>query len=175
MYCMPAQLADAKLAREVAQAATPERMRIPVDAAMDAVLRGTSTADIDPEDVAAAQAALTVIERALKSADALIDGYLRMRKPVAYRVPLAPVPEVVAVWAQWIARYLLHKERFGTEERTDPVVRDYKEAIRLLQEVRDGKFSLGEDDPLPPSSGGAPQFCGPERVFTASTLRDFGA
>jgi len=80
----------------------------------------------------------------------------------------------VSVWAQWIGRYLLHKERFGTEEKTDPVVRDYKEAIRLLQEVRDGKFSLGVEDPLAPPSSGAPAFCGPARVFSMDTLKDFG-
>lgn len=174
MYCTLIQLADAKLARELAQAATPERMRVPADVVMDAVLRDADTSNFDPEDVAAAQAARVVVERALKSAAGLIDGYLRMRKPVPYTVPLSPVPEVVAVWAQWIARYMLHKERFGTEERTDPVVRDYKEAIRLLQEVRDGKFSLGDEDPLPPASAGAPAFCGPEREFTMQTLRDFG-
>ena len=174
MYCTPTQLADAKLARELAQAATPERLRIPADVVMDAVLRGADTSALDPDEVAAAGAALVVIERALKSADALIDGYLRMRKPVPYTVPLAPVPEVVAVWAQWIARYLLHKERFGTEEKTDPVVRDYREAIRLLKEVRERQFSLGVDDPLPPASGGAPEFCGPERQFTTASLRDFG-
>lgn len=175
MYCTLVQLADAKLARELAQAATPERLRIPADEVMDAVLRGADTTAMDPDDVAAAQAAVVVIGRALDSADALIDGYLRMRKPVPYTVPLSPVPEVVSVWAQWIGRYLLHKERFGTEEKTDPVVRDYKEAIRLLQEVRDGKFSLGVEDPLPPPSSGAPAFCGPARVFSMDTLKDFGA
>ena len=40
MYCTLVQLADAKLARELAQAATPERLRIPADEVMDAVLRG---------------------------------------------------------------------------------------------------------------------------------------
>ena len=98
MYCTLVQLADAKLARELAQAATPERLRIPADEVMDAVLRGADTTAMDPDDVAAAQAAVVVIGRALDSADALIDGYLRMRKPVPYTVPLSPVPEVVSVW-----------------------------------------------------------------------------
>ncbi len=174
MYCTPTQLADAKLVRELAQAATPERMIIPADAVMDIVLRGQDTTGQDADQVAAAQAALVVVQNALANADGLIDGYLRLRKPRPYPVPLNPVPEIVEVWARWIARYLLHKDRYGTEEKSDPVVRDYREAIRLLELVRDGKFSLGLDDPLPPSSAGMPDFCGPARVFTTDTLKDFG-
>lgn len=174
MYCTLVQLADAKLARELAQAATPERMPIPADEVMDAVLRAGDTTGMDADQLAAAQAAAVVVQQALGSADALIDGYLRMRKPVAYTVPLSPVPEVVAVWARWIARYMLHKERYGTEEKTDPVVRDYREAVRLLEQVRDGKFSLGVEDQLPPASAGMPMMCGPARVFSMDTLKDFG-
>lgn len=174
MYCTPAQLADAKLARELAQAATPERMAIPSDAVMDRVLRGEDTSGDSVEEVASAQAALVVINEALRNADGVIDGYLCMRKPTAYAVPLNPVPEIVTVWARWIARYLLHKDRVNTEERTDPVVRDYRDAIKFLEQVRDGKFSLGIDDPLPPASGGAPQCAGEDRQFTMDSLRDFG-
>lgn len=174
MYCTPATLADAKLTRELAEVATPERMPIPTDAVMDAVLREGSTVGMDADEVAAAQAALVVILKALADAAGVIDGYLRVRKPVPYTVPLDPVPDIVQVWTRWIARYLLHKDRVNTEEKTDPVVRDYKEAIRFLEAIRDGKFALGANDPLPPPSGGAPMTCGPERVFTTETLKDFG-
>lgn len=174
MYCTPAQLADAKLARELAQVATPERMTIPADAVMERVLRGADTSADPAGEVISAQAALAVVEEALRNADGVIDGYLCMRKPTAYAVPMTPVPEIVTVWARWIARYLLHKDRVNTEERTDPVVRDYKDAIKFLEQVRDGKFSLGVDDPLPPASGGMPESCGPDRQFTMDSLRDFG-
>lgn len=174
MYCTPIHLANAKLARELAQAATPERMLIPADAVMDKVLRGADTTGEDAEQVTSALAALAVVEEALTNADGVIDGYLCMRKPTPYVVPLSPVPEIVTVWARWIARYLLHKDRVNTEERTDPVVRDYKDAIKFLEQVRDGKFSLGVDDPLSPPSSGAPAFCGPARVFSMDTLKDFG-
>lgn len=174
MYCTTTHLADARLTRELAQVATPERMPIPADAVMDAVLRGGDTSAMDPAVVAVAQDALVVIDTALGDADQVIDGYLRMRKPTPYTVPLNPVPGIVSVWARWIARYLLHKDRINTEERTDPIVRDYKQAIAFLEQVRDGKFSLGGDDPLPPASSGAPESCGADRQFTMDTLQDFG-
>lgn len=174
MYCTPDQLADAKLTRELAQVATPERARIVDDALMEAVLRGEDLSEFPPDQVVVAQDALLHIQKALLDADGVIDGYLRMRKPTPYTVPLNPVPSIVSVWARWIARYLLHKDRIDSREETDPVVRDYKCALKFLEQTRDGKFSLGVDDPLPPASGGAPQVCAPEREFTMHTLQDFG-
>lgn len=174
MYCTPLQLADAKLARELAQVATPERDAIVADALMEATLRGEDRSSFDAPDIAVADAALAHIEKALADADAVIDGYLRVRRPAPYVVPLDPVPEIVSVWARWIARYLLHKDRVSTSEAQDPVVRDYKEALKFLQLVAEGKFSLGADDPLPPAGHGAPEVCAPERQFTQETLRDYG-
>ena len=96
---------------------------------MDSVLRGADTSSADPAQVASAQAALVVIEKALNDAGSVIDGYLRLRKPTPYVVPLSPVPDIVQVWSRWIARYLLHKDRVNTREDTDPVVRDYKDCL----------------------------------------------
>ncbi len=174
MYCTPSHLADAKLARELAQVATPERYQIVADDLMDATLRGADRSAWLPDDVLVADEALAVITSALLDAEGVINGYLVMRKPVAYVVPLNPVPGIVATWARWIARYLLHKDRVNTQERTDPVVRDYQQAIRFLELTRDGKFSLGVDDPLPPPSGGSVEWQADERQFTSSTLRDYG-
>lgn len=174
MYCTPAQLADAKLTRELAQVATPERARVLDDALMEAVLRGEDLSGFDPAAVEVASDALVHIEKALTDADGVINGYLQLRKPQPYPVPLDPVPGIVSVWARWIARYLLHKDRVNTREQTDPIVRDYEQALKFLALTRDGKFSLGPDDPLPPASAGAPQTCAPPREFTMDTLRDFG-
>ena len=44
-----------------------------------------------------------------------------------------------------------------TDERTDPIVRDYRDAIRLLQETAQEKFHLGIDDPTT-SPGSAGEF-----------------
>ncbi|MGH8039905.1 MAG: gp436 family protein [Stenotrophomonas sp.] len=174
MYCTPTHLAAAKLARELAQVATPERHRIVADDLMEATLRSEDRSQFDPDDILVADEALAVIATALVDADGVIDGYLVMRKPVAYKVPLNPVPGIVSTWARWIARYLLHKDRVNTQERTDPVVRDYQQAIEFLELTRDGKFSLGMDDPLPPAGGGSPEWCAPDRQFSGHTLRDYG-
>lgn len=174
MYCTAAQLVAAKLTRELAQVATPERYPIVSDALMEATLLGGDRSGFAPEDVAIADEVLSVIEMALESASRLIDGYLVMRKPTPYTVPLDPVPSIVATWTRWIARYLLHKDRVNTEERTDPVVRDYKEALKFLELTRDGKFSLGAGDPLPPPSSGGVAIDAGERQFTMDSLRDFG-
>jgi len=175
-YCTFIQLADQGLTHELAEVATPERHVVPDDMLMESALRGQPLDAFDPADVTAAEAALETIMQALTNADALIDGFLRMRKPVPYLTPLpAPVPGIVSVWARSIARYLLHKDRAGTAEGTDPIVRDYRDALNLLGQVRDGKFSLGADDPLAPPSAGRPRVAAPPREFTRQTLRDFGA
>jgi len=174
MYCTPSQLADAKLSRELAQVATPDSAPVLDDALMEATLRGTDRSAFEAGAVELADAALVHIEQALNNADGVINGYLRSRKPAPYVVPLDPVPEIVSVWARWIARYMLHKDRAGTTDQVDPIVRDYREALKFLQLVADNKFSLGADDPLPPAGAGTPQVCAPERVFTQDTLRDYG-
>ena len=174
MYCTLAQLVESKLTRELAQVATPERYPVVADALLEATLLEGDRTAFDPADTAVADEALAVIIAALVSADEVIDGYLVMRKPTAYVVPLNPVPGIVSTWSRWIARYLLHKDRVSTEERSDPVVRDYRNALKFLEQVRDGKFSLGATDPLPAPSSGAPEFIAPERQFTMDTLRGYG-
>lgn len=173
MYCTPVQLADAGLVRELAECATPKRFAVVADELFEATLRGEDRSSFDSAEVLIADEALTHVLSALSDATGVIDGYLSLRKPVAYPLPLAPVPGIVVTWARWIARYLLNQDRVGTQEQTDPVVRDYKQAIRFLELTRDGKFSLGASDPLAPASSGSPAVSGPERVFTHETLRDF--
>ena len=50
--------------------------------------------------------------------------------------------------------------------------------IRLVRPLaraswKDGKFSLGANDPVAPTGGGSPQHCAPPRVFDQRTLHDF--
>ncbi|AMV00328.1 gp436 family protein [Xanthomonas citri] len=173
-YCTLALLSAAKLARELAEVATPERYRVIDEALMDATLLGGDRSAYSADDIAIADLAALHVQGALDEADGVINGYLRMRKPLPYTVPLATAPRIVTTWARWIARYLLHKDRVNTQESTDPVVRDYKEALKFLALVRDGQFSLGAGDPLDPPSGGSPEICAPPREFTMGSLRDFG-
>ena len=125
-------LADAPGARELAEVATPEHEHVCDADKLDHLLRG---GDWDTADVAQAQAwnraedALRVIAAAQTSADALIDGYLAKK---GYRLPLDPCPSLVSQWARSIVRYLLHKDRRTLDDR-DPICRNYRDALRLLQ------------------------------------------
>lgn len=172
MYCTAASLADAGLTRELSQLATPRAYAPVADDLMDATLRGGDRSGFDPADVAIADLALATINAALRDADAVIDGYLAMRKPTPYTLPLNPVPGIVTVWARQIGRYLLSRDRV-TAEATDPVVRDYRDALRFLAFTRDGQFALGAEDPLPAATPGMPEYSAPTRVFDASTLADY--
>lgn len=179
MYCTPEQLADANLAEELAQVCTPLGLPQISAALMEATLRGTDRTGTSSEDLASADAALRTIETALNNAGSFIDGYLRSRTrngaPAPYTVPLHPVPDQVQVWALWIGRYLVHKN-LNSGSADSQIVRDYKEAVRFLEMVQAGKFSLGGDDPLPPAAGGVPPQVEPGcRTFTRESLRDFAA
>lgn len=142
MYVTPEQLAERPGARELAQLATRERDAIVPDALMDATLRGTDRSAWTPPQIASADDALVRIQEAIAEADGIIDGFLARR----YTLPLVTVPGVVTAWSRAITRYLLHKDRVAAEN-DDPIVRDYRDALKLLQLTADGKFSLGANDP----------------------------
>jgi len=157
MYVTTVQLAERPGALELSQVASSESADV-VDAdLLDAALRGTPNSE--------SADALARILDAVSEADALIDGYLAKRN---YTLPLSPVPGLVSAWSRAIARYLLHKNRIS-DEKTDPIARDYRDALRLLQQVVDGKFSLGIADPAV-ATGGMPDFVAPDRVFTRDSL-----
>ena len=161
MYVTPAQLADRPGARELAQVATPEASAIVADDLMDATLRGKDRSVWPPDQVAVADAALARIQQAIDDAGALIDSFLGGR----YTLPLASVPSVLVTWARAISRYYLHQDRLSSEQ-DDPIVRDYRDTLKLLQLVAAGKLTLGVGDPAqadPP--GGDVQFVPGRKVF----------
>lgn len=153
MYITTAQLADRPGATELAQVASPERSAIVDATLMDAVLRGTDTSAYLPADVAVANEALATINDAIDAADGLIEGFLAKR---GYALPLSPVPPVVVVWARALTRYTLHKDRI-TDPKTDPIGRDYQDALKLLQLTANGQFSLGITDTTVVPGIGLPQ------------------
>ena len=176
-------LADAPGARELAEVATPEHEQVCDADKLDHLLRG---GDWDTADVAQAQAwsraedALRVIAAAQTSADALIDGYLAKK---GYRLPLDPCPSLVSQWARSIVRYLLHKDRRTLDDR-DPICRNYNDALRLLQQTADGRFSLGvgdwvqihKTDAQLGQTAAVQMVCGrpdPNRVFGRAQLKAF--
>lgn len=82
-----------------------------------------------------------VLDRAITDADAEINSYL-----VAYTLPLANVPANFERLACDIVRFSLYKDMM-----TDVVELRYKQAIRYLEKVSEGKIKLEPD-----SSGAAP-------------------
>jgi phage gp36-like protein len=107
----------------------------------------------------------TVVTRALGDAEATIDSYLGGR----YMLPLTSVPDRLKIAACDIARYQMY-ERDATEE----VTTRYKDQIRWLELVAQGKVSLGLDaaDQVT-ATPFVPELSGPDRVFSDTTLSDF--
>lgn len=143
-YITAADLAERPGARELAQVATAEHLRMVPYELMEATLRGTDRSTWSADQLLAADDALQRINDAVSQAESLIDGYLAQRR---YNLPLSPVPDLVTGWVRDIARYLLHKDRGGKED-SDPIVRAYRDAMKFLAQIVDGKFSLGAEDPI---------------------------
>lgn len=161
MYITPAQLAERPGARELAQVATRERDAIVADDLMEATLRVTDRSSWSSDLVAIADDALARINEAITGAAGTIDGFLARR----YTLPLPTVPTIVTEWSRSITRYLLHKDRISGEG-TDPILRDYRDAMKTLALTADGKFSLGADDPVLNDTEAADvQFVADGRVF----------
>lgn len=142
-YITHAQLAERPGARELAEVATPGHLRMVPYELMEAALTGGDRSSWTADENERADAALERIDDAARDAQAVIDGFLARR---GY-LPLNPVPDIVTVWCRAIVRYYLHQHRLSTESN-DPIVRDYRDAMKLLQLTADGKFSLGADDPI---------------------------
>lgn len=169
MYVTLVQLAEIPGAQELSQVASTGHEALVDYALMDLTLRGADRSAFPAEQIAAADEAAARITTAIEDADGVINGYLARR---GYSLPLLPVPRVVANWSRAIARYTLHKDRI-TDERTDPIARDYRDALKLLQLTADGKFSLGIDDPQGDVGVGTVEFEGDERVFSRKASRGF--
>jgi phage gp36-like protein len=160
-YVTLLQLAESPGALELAQVASSSHGAVVDAELMELTLRAGDRSSYSADDIAAADAAKARIEELIEEAGGVIDGYLARR----YTLPLAATPNVLVTWARAIVRYSLNKDRQG-DERTDPVVRDYKSAIKFLQQVAAGDFSLGLEDPQTGSaSAGSVQFDGGSKVF----------
>lgn len=142
MYVTLAQLAELPGALELAQVASDAHGAVVDAALMEATLLDGDRSAYTADQIAAADSARARIEQATVEAGAVIDGYLGRR----YTLPLAAAPPILATWARSIARYRLHASRIS-DDRTDPVARDYRDAVRFLEQVAAGKFSLGTGDP----------------------------
>lgn len=68
-----------------------------------------------------------------------VDGYLRGR----YSLPFANTPTLVKKYAKQIARYELYARRPEGFELPPAVESGYNKAIKKLEQIRDGRISLG--------------------------------
>lgn len=116
------------------------------------------------------------VETALKDADAEIDSILG---PRAARPEGAPVPAILIAYACDIARWRLYDLRGAAVSSAEGVaepLRRHQLAIRALEEIRDGKRSLGDEAPgdgTQPPAADLPSWSAPKRLFSDDALRGF--
>lgn len=136
-------------ATEIAQRVDRGVPRLITAQLMSDVAAGANLAAYTAAEVARAQAALVVVQRALQDADDTINGYISAR----YTLPLAPVPAVLARVACELARFYLY------DDQVTDLIKDRQAAnIKWLAEVSKGTVSLGADATSgvqPVSSSGA--------------------
>lgn len=165
MYLTPAQLADGPGARlEIAQL-----FELDADL-LAATLAGADRSAWTADEIAATDAAVVTIEAVIQRADGEINAHLAQR---GYTLPQDPQQfPVLITWCRAITRYHLQIQRDRTNEDTGRIERDYRDTLRALQAVAQGKLSLGAGDPLAAGNTqpAAVQSSGPARRFTRQTL-----
>lgn len=87
-------------------------------------------------DEGADEVNVTYVTEAISLADGEIDGYIGGK----YDVPLTSVPALIRRASGDIAVYIMYKRR--VEEIPETRRTSYKDAIRLLEQIRDGKQPL---------------------------------
>jgi len=106
-----------------------------------------------------------LVAQELANTDAVIDGYVGNR----YRLPLDPVPALVADLALSIAIYKLHVNT--TEAK---VKDDYDQAIRTLRDIASGVVKLDAAGVEPASSGASGvQFIDRDRPLSPESMTGF--
>lgn len=170
-YCTPAQLVDGP--GRITE--LTELFQLASDALLRATIDGTSRADWDAGEIAAADAALATINAEINQAGAEIDARLAVR---GYALPIdSTAYPIVRLWARAIARYHLHPQRERTDSgETFRIERDYRETRAALDLVAAGKLGLGAGDPLTvpaPGTGGGPTHVAPARVFDRDSLAGY--
>ncbi|MDL2288276.1 DUF1320 domain-containing protein [Oscillospiraceae bacterium OttesenSCG-928-F05] len=124
--------------------------------------------DIYIEDVEEREAAFVpLIAAAISDAGAEIDGYLARR----HSLPLPMVPRVIEKYAKDIAVYNLYS-RIGIDEsdREKNVLNRYREAIKFLTMLAEGKVEIGVSDTKQAANTGFSMVSGPRR-FSRESLR----
>lgn len=140
---------------------------------MAATIAGGDRSAWTAEEIADADTALAELLALCERADGEIDFYLQQR---GYDIPLSKARfPILATWAFKVLRYQIQPQRDRTNEETGRIERDYRMAIRSLEQVAAGKLTLGANDPYGQSAAGAgmPQVAAGTPVFDGDSLADF--
>ncbi len=125
---------------------------------------------LSADDPQAAAPDWAMVAEARAYADAQVDARLRQRYPL----PLASVPRELTDWSLALARHWLYSRRPEGQDLPPAVVDAYRDALKALDAVRDGKMSLASAAPgggeTPASEGARLQVVAPDRLFTADKL-----
>lgn len=107
-----------------------------------------------------------VVARALADTDALIDAHLAAR----YALPVAaPVPPVLRDIALAVAIWKLH-----VHEAPAKIEADYRDALRLLRDIAEGRARIPAAGAEPAGAGGTgARLTDRARPFTHDNLRGF--
>jgi phage gp36-like protein len=110
-----------------------------------------------------------IVAKAVRHADELIDGFLRGR----YLLPLSPVPGLLVSLAATIVLRRLYARR-ATTKVPESLQDDYKNALKILENIQKGTVTLGVGIPdtiVTASAGG--MSVAPERVFDRTSLTNY--
>lgn len=171
MYITPIQLAAGPgMLKELS-----ELFELP-PALLQATLGGGDRSAFSAAEIAAADAALDVMDDVCLQTAGEMDAYLVRR---GYTLPLdATQFPILTRLARPIARYHLHPQRDLTDEASGRIERDYRNALKQLAAIAAGEMGIGATDPLLAPGGaavvvGGPEVSAPARVFSHDTLSDF--
>lgn len=166
IYVTAAELIERFSAEELAQRAAPEGVRV-VGALFALTVSGGDRDEYSESEIAAADAALVRVQEVIADGQALIDGYVGAR----LTLPLATTPRLLKQLAGDVFRYLIYDDQL---EADGIVERRYKNAIKLLTEIRDGRLDLGaavEDEAG--SAADSAEVRAPARIFSRDTLAGY--
>jgi len=127
---------------------------------------GGALGDLEEEEAAAATEAAASLRDAIDNADSMIDGYAASR----YLTPFNPVPRLIHIISIDIAIYNLYSRRENVPEIRE---KRYKDAVKLLDRLADGKLTIGEvDKPVVDSSAVIKSITRP-KLFGKDTLDNY--
>jgi len=119
-------------------------MRYLTRPAIDAAIPANTLIELTHDDPAATAPDEGVLAAVVDSCEELVDGYLRGR----HDLPFENVPSIVRSLALDLVRHALYLRRpEGAVPET--IKSSYANAIKLLETIRDGRITIGNQDGKP--------------------------